>query len=167
MNPEGRLHAAWNLGLDAARDFALAYGAERWATLVLNDDLRMAAGAVDRLNAGLDTDPNIWATYPDFQGLTTPQLPVVVTTGGSPTGRSHTGWCVCHRGEKGMRYDEAYEFWFGDDQIERDIRNAGGQVAAVNGVKVVHLAPDVAVQRSPLLQAAISRDRQLFFDRNT
>lgn len=166
-NPEGRLHAAWNLGLDTASDLATQRRTQRWATLVLNDDVRIGDGAVSRLVTALDVDPTIWATYPDLRGVTSPQRPVVITADGSLTGRTHTGWCICHRGEKGIRYDEAYEFWFGDDQIERDIRSAGGQVAAVHGVKVVHLEPDAAVERSPELQQAILRDRQLFFARNS
>lgn len=165
-NPGGRLHAAWNLGLDVARDLAAAQGAEHWATIVLNDDVRIAAGAIGRLVAALDVDLSIWATYPDLTGVTTSQRPVVITQRGALTGRTHTGWCVCHRGEQAMRYDEAYEFWFGDDQIEHDIRRAGGQVAAVHGVKVVHLQPDAAVERSLELQEATLRDRRRFFARN-
>jgi hypothetical protein len=36
----------------------------------------------------------------------------------------------------------------------------------VHGVRVIHLEPDVAVERSPQLQAAIAHDRQRFFARN-
>ncbi len=129
------LHRMWNVGLDLAAEDAAG---KPHNVLIINDDVEVADDVCARLENGLRHDNNIWVTYPH------PQLPPGnAAEFDNPTlaNQTLTGWCFMLRGEAGLRFDEQYEWWYGDSDLEKQVRAAGGHVVGVGGVGVNHLDP--------------------------
>jgi len=138
----------WNLGIGLA---ALEYQREEaFDILIVNDDIvappAMAAALSTAMRAttaplacpgpgGLDTEPG-WHT-------------------------SITGWCFMLRGEAGLRCDEQFQWWFGDNDLDWTARTRGGTLH-VPGCEPLHLHPDQQTQASPQLLAQTRIDKQRF-----
>jgi GT2 family glycosyltransferase len=52
-----------------------------------------------------------------------------------------SGWAFMLRGESGLRFDEQFEWWYGDSDLERQVRLAGKQTVCVGGCYANHLYP--------------------------
>jgi hypothetical protein len=123
---------------------------QRWAnlgldqcdgpTLVVNDDIIVDAEGMGKMLAKLET----------FDLVTLP---------GRTTASPLTGWCFGLRPEK-IRYDEAYTWYFGDDDIWERARRDGLRAAVVN-VPIVHDRGDHP-RFPPALRTAVAQDRARF-----
>jgi len=161
----------WNRGIDAAAHHASLLGASAWNVLVLNDDViscpqlvRMLSGALRRgVLEGYPADEIRGETpvlaYPDNHvgdryALNKAPGPVDLTT-------RISGWCFMIKGESGLRTDEQFEWWYGDDDLDWTARTQGGALM-VPGCAVEHLSPGETTSRSAELTARTHIDRQLF-----
>jgi GT2 family glycosyltransferase len=155
--PDARIYALWNEGLRAAR--AEAGGAPH-NVAVLNNDLEVPRGFLGALAAGLRQADDHWIAYPNWEGYDVPPgtaMPVRLAD------RQHlSGWAFMLRGEVGLAFDERFEWWYGDDDIQRQVEAAGGKVVCVGGVTCVHLEPGRSTAASPELQARAALDEERF-----
>jgi hypothetical protein len=132
------IHRWWNTGIDALT----ALGASHIA--VLNDDLVITPGLLDVLSHALDvTDATIAV----------------------PKSRM-TGWCWMLDTDHGIRPDEGYRWWFGDNDLFERANEAHG-IAAVEGWPVHHPHANEATSRSPELQALAREDEARWHARRT
>jgi GT2 family glycosyltransferase len=148
----------WNLGLDLAARHAGWLGDTEWDVLVVNDDVVCPPGFVETLSARMRATPAACA-YPDQSGgqqeiLHTRAEPV-------PLSQRITGYAFLLRGETGLRADEDFVWWAGDDDIDYRAREQGGALL-VPGIPVEHRAPDVQTNASPVLTAQTCRDMDTF-----
>lgn len=148
--PDRNISRWWNLGLDAVQQLATARAADRWNTLVVNDDLALEQGSVARLAAALRGRTSTLA----FPG---PASRVLT----EPGGERITGYCFMLRGENALRADERYAWWYGDNNLDWTARAAGGTVT-VPGIGMVHADPNGYTNRIPALAAQAGRDRDTF-----
>lgn len=153
------LSALWNAGLD---EVAHRIGPDQpYEVAVLNDDLRIPAGVLEGLAAALRATGAAIA-FPDVHGLLRPGQTDMLTTAG-PHNLFHrmTGFCFLLRGELGLRIDERFRWWYGDDDLEWRAALAGG-VLRVGGLTVDHLYPNGSTAASPVLTARANADRHTF-----
>ena len=126
----------WNNGID----FAVKMGATKVA--VFNDDLTLGPSALTRMAAALDRS-----------GATV-----------CWSGPRMTGWAWMINPAHGVRLDESYRWWFGDDDLASRARSEGKGITTVDA-GIVHMTPDVATQASPHLKEIIKEDYALYLSR--
>jgi glycosyltransferase involved in cell wall biosynthesis len=146
----------WNLGIDEAAQIAAENGLTAWNVLVVNDDVIAPPNLVEVLSAAMRAEAAACA-YPDQfevgrRVLHTRAVPVL-------TVERICGYAFMLRGEAGMRADEGFVWWFGDDDIDWRARQAGGSLL-VPGVRVEHRAPDVQTRADPILSEQTNADHR-------
>jgi len=156
------IHRKWNLGLDEAEKQARAAGHDRWNVLIVNDDIEIDGTFATRLARGLRADENIWIAYPNHHGLDLADGEYVQTASDALAGQTMSGWAFMVRGEAGLRFDEQFEFWYGDSDLERQVREAGKLTVCVGGCYANHLQP---MESSKSRRAVIDRDEARFAEK--
>lgn len=148
----------WNVGLALADNSAHAVGAAAWDIAVLNSDVVVPPGWVERLSAAMRSTSAVLA-YPDQHGgrqqiLHTKAAPVDLR-------QRITGYAYLLRGEAGLRLDESMAWWFSDDSLDWEAREQGGALL-VPGIPVDHRCPNGSLYERPELEAQTVRDRETF-----
>lgn len=146
----------WNLGLDLAADGARLIHASEWDVLVVNDDVVCPPGLIDTLSSRMRATSAACA-FPDQHDVGRPILHTEAKP--VPARTRITGYCFLLRGETGIRADEDFVWWFGDDDIDARSRLAGGSLL-VPGVKVEHRAPDAHTRADPVLSEQTNADHK-------
>jgi GT2 family glycosyltransferase len=149
----------WNVGIALADNSAHAVGAAAWDIAVLNSDVVVPPGWVERLSAAMRSTSAVLA-YPDQHGgrqqiLHTKAAPVDLR-------QRITGYAYLLRGEAGLRLDEGLAWWYGDDDLDWQARSKGGTVL-VGGVFVEHLHPNGSTVGE--LAIIAGQDRERFIDK--
>lgn len=129
------IHTWWNLGLDTCTGPALA----------LNDDVEATAAALAALGAELDTADLVYLD----------QRP-----GPNPL----TGWCFGLHPDR-IRPDEAFQWWYGDDDLYRRAVRDGLTIRSVRSKDIRHVRPTAQHFEDPAMRAVVDRDRYTFRDR--
>jgi hypothetical protein len=93
---------------------------------------------LEKLAAGLRCDPGVWLAYPG--GYDGPSG-VYVRHNPECAGQTMTGWAFMLRGEIGLRFDEQFEWWYSDSDMEKQVRAAGKLVVSVGDCDAIHLDP--------------------------
>lgn len=156
------LSRLWNRGLDWSKTVAMSRRADRWDTLILNDDFIAGPRFVERLQNALRADHAVVASPYAF-GVGGPErVDVYQETG---TLRSldtrMAGFAFMIRGESGLRLDERFRWWYGDDDLGQQACAAGGRVV-VHGLTFEHRKPDQQTYADPRLVAQAGADRVEF-----
>ena len=148
----------WNLGLDTVARHAGWLGDTEWDVLVVNDDVVCPPRFVATLSGRMRATTAVCA-YPDQAG----GRQEILHTGSAPVslGQRITGYAFMLRGEAGLRADEDFVWWAGDDDLGLRAQGAGGSLL-VPGIPVEHRAPDVQTNASPVLSAQTARDMDTF-----
>lgn len=156
------LSALWNAGLDE-----VARRVEPntpYEVAILNDDLRIPAGTLPALAAALRLHHAAIA-FPDVHGLLKAgQVHMLRTAAPHNLFHRMTGYCFLLAGELGLRLDERFRWWAGDDDIEWRAATRGG-VLRVGGLTVHHLHPNSSTNGNPVLSEQANLDLQTFEDK--
>ncbi|GAA1281272.1 glycosyltransferase family 2 protein [Saccharothrix xinjiangensis] len=149
------LSRLWNLGIDWAEKQA---GGREHAVAVLNDDVVLPPLFLDYMVSALrQTGADI--AFPDQHGRV--GLLHRTIPGPVPLRERMTGYAFVLRGGVGLRADERFRWWCGDDDLEWQALERGGTVC-VGGIGVQHLYPDRSTRSRPELEAQTHRDRTAF-----
>jgi len=136
----------WNRGID----IAVENGADFVA--VLNDDLTIRPGVLQKLAVAADLYGAALATPGRIESLSTSRIPLNRKLIGSI-------WILNVR--SGLRPDNDFRWWFGDDDLDiRARRNHGGVISVP--VDYEHVHASAATDGSSVLQELIDRDRLVF-----
>jgi GT2 family glycosyltransferase len=125
-----RIHRMWNDGLDRLADCDYV--------AMLNDDIRILPGTLPFMARVLDKHLEVGIVYPDIR-VPFASLPTEVRleeTEGSWGRGGMTGFCFMFR--PGPKFDESYQWWYGDDDFEERMRLSGKKVCRVVGLPIVH-----------------------------
>ena len=128
------LHKMWNAGLTDAEKIAKS----PHNVLIINDDVEVAPDLVARLDAALRSGDYDMAVPGDGQ---------------------MTGWCFMLRGEAGLRFDEQFEWWYGDTDMAK---RCEGRVIAVPDAHAKHLDPMRSTLEDPVRLAQARADEERF-----
>lgn len=148
----------WNVGIALADASFHRVGADAWDIAVLNSDVVVPHGWVERLSAAMRSTAAV-LSYPDQHGG---QQQILHTKAGPIDLRQRiTGYAYMLRGETGLRLDETLAWWYGDDDLDWRAREQGGALL-VPGVAVEHRCPNVSTNERPELGEQAGRDRATF-----
>jgi hypothetical protein len=129
------IHRWWNRGIDAA-------GARHVA--VFNDDVTFEPGLIRQMSEQLDeTGAAVCWTRRVPDG----QIPM-------------TGWAFMLDTASGVRPDERFRWWFGDNDLYVQAERAGGWTSVP--VSVMHHHPNETTEADPALQALALADQATF-----
>lgn len=149
------LSKLWNIGLDLAA--GQVEPGEEYEVAIVNDDAIVPEGWFDAVVTVMrECGAAAGCSDPDGR-LTAPMLHLEAGPVGLQT--RMVGWAHIHAGEKGLRYDEDLKFWFGDDDMDWQAREAGGMVM-IPGFPVVNQFPNG--QMTPELHHQAGLDRETF-----
>ena len=156
------ISALWNQGLEIVERDARRRELEYWNVAVLNDDLDMPHGALDELGFAMrayEAD----ASFPDVHGMQ-PFAKLHRDVGFTPISLFErvSGFCFMLPGERGLRADPQFEFWYGDDDIDWRVRAGRGSVQVPLRNPIRHLDADGTYTRDPEAAEQAGRDRQSF-----
>lgn len=156
------LHRMWNTGLDMA---AQAAGGKPHNVLVVNDDVEVPNEFCAQLEAGLRAHDDHWIAYPNWRELDVEPGHVARTESDGMAGQTMSGWAFMMRGETGLRFDERFSFWYGDTDLERQVREAGKFTVCVGGCFARHLDPLRSTLEDPERLAQAELDEKLFAEK--
>ncbi len=145
---EVNIHRWWNAGLD----YAQARGA-RWAC-VINDDVLLSPETIPALVAAAERHGAALASIGGDTLLLDP----------SPSRRSIEGACWLLDLSTGLRPDESYRWWYGDDDLDWRARRDHGGVA-LTSAPFHHLHPNELTDANPALLSLTYADAQLWAER--
>lgn len=148
----------WNVGIALADAGAHRMGAEAWDVAVLNSDVVVPSGWIDGLSTAMRSTTAVLA-YPDQHGGSEQILHW--EPGPIDLRQRITGYAYMLRGEHGLRLDEDFAWWFGDDDLDWRARKQGGALL-VPGLAVEHRCPNISTNERPELAAQAGRDRETF-----
>lgn len=123
------LYAMWNKGFNLVETCAHAFGEKEWDVVVLNDDTELPDGWLGYVCNALEGHdragkPAVSCTYP-YGNVGEPLLK---TRHDGNFNTRMCPWAFVVRGELGLRADENFRWWYGDDDFYRQALNAGGVV---------------------------------------
>ena len=113
----------WNLGLDEAHRRA---NGRPYDVAVLNDDVIVPPDWFERVSTEMQLTPNLRASAGCVHRAWDHRM---------------TGYAFILNGDDGLRADEQFQWWFGDDALEREARALHGVVFA-GGEDVIHRHPN-------------------------
>lgn len=164
----------WNAGLDWAKELARFSERDdviRWHNVaVLNNDIQVSPAFLEILAAGLRSNDDNCISYPDCFNRGIPPGWTAEAFNPGPAGQTMSGWAFMVRGEPGLcfddqfelRFDEQFEWWYGDSDMEKQVRAQGKHVVCVGGCYARHLEPNRSTFWRPELLAAARRDEARF-----
>lgn len=128
---------------------------------ILNNDIEVCNGFLDKLAAGLRSDDGNWIASPDYCGLGIPPGMTAETESDCLAQQTICGWAFMLRGEVGVRFDEQFKWWYGDSDMEKQVRAAGKRVVWVGGCNAKHLDP-LRSSMNPTMLAIARADEARF-----
>lgn len=155
-----KIHAMWNAGVRASD------GADFIA--ILNDDITILPGTLPLMANVLAEQPTIGIVYPHHGAPLTglPETIEIQLTEGSARVGGMTGFCFMFRTDAGFPpFDEAYNWWYGDDAFEEAVRKAGYGVGRINRLPLHHIGDGSARFHQAELAPLIAADEARWFGR--
>jgi glycosyltransferase involved in cell wall biosynthesis len=150
------LSQLYNVGMDAADDAVKPFRRD-WNLVLLNDDVVCPPGWVTSLETAMRATTAVMA-YTDRLGRSEPVLYTTPPT--TPYETCMVAACML-RGERGIRFDESFHWWYGDTDLDYRCRQDGG-VLAVPGKMPDHLHPSAQTFSDAVLSARTHVDREVF-----
>jgi hypothetical protein len=133
------IHRWWNTGLNALAAQGATYGA------VLNDDVSITPDSITRMRDALE------------------RTGATLAHPGRPGELVGCAWVL--NLTHGIRCDERYQWWYGDNQLWLDAERAHG-VIDVQGTGIEHHEPNANTTNSPALQALAEQDARTWAHRS-
>lgn len=156
------LHQMWNVGIGRA---AVAAQGRPHNVLIVNDDVEVPNEFCAQLEAALRADDDHWVAYPNWRELDLKPGEIVRTSSGGMAGQTMSGWAFMVRGEAGLRFDERFVWWYGDSDLEQQVKAAGKFTVCVGGCHARHLDPLRSTLDNPQRVAQAEADEALFAEK--
>jgi len=170
-NRGAHIYQQWNWGLDWAQRLATGVNRpDKWPThphavAILNDDVELPADFAARMIECLrDTDVTI--AFPD-QGpgiVNQPPPKHADPSNKLDYDKRITGYAFVVNGKHGIRCDENFKWWYGDDDLDWQARRDFNGTWEVD-VTVKHLYPSESTNADPERAAQAARDRETFISK--
>jgi hypothetical protein len=150
----------WNNGLFMAAYMVMEQdpGPTRWDVAIINDDTIIPEGWFDAVAGQMRDKQAVGAS-----SGSPIDMPVFHTRSGPrPLDQRMQGFAFILAGETGIRADEQFAWYCGDDDLEWRLSASGG-VVVIPGFPVQHLHPNAQV--TPEIHELIAKDMQSFVDK--
>lgn len=153
------IYDMWDAGFNLAKKEGADYVA------ILNNDLNLFPSTFERLNYAMDSSPEAWIVYPDYNATFEATNYTRVTAGTYRHG-GMSGFCFMLRTAPinwDPLVDSRFKWWGGDDDIAFEVERRGGQQIRVMGLPVQHLNEGTARHHDLGIQKDL--DMQSIFDK--
>ena len=149
----------WNLGLGfVGLSHGLQKQREKYDVAILNDDTIVPEGWFDAVAGQMRDKRAVGASSGSPIGM-----PVLHSRPGPrPLDQRMQGFAFIVAGETGIRADEQFAWYCGDDDLEWRL-SAGGGVVVIPGFPVQHLHPNAQITSE--IHELIAKDMQSFVDK--
>lgn len=164
MRRPGGIYELWNAGFDEALGRLDAAN-----VLVTNNDVSLPPGGVAMLAGALRSREDLWVVYPDYDWpwARGPLVRGLRFTEGVLGDGGMFGACFMLAAERipwtPLVSDPAYEWWFGDNHLAREIKERGGRQARLSGLPVRH-ENEATARHHPELGSMKMRDRRRWIE---
>lgn len=126
------IYQMWNFAIDFANEIEARF------LCLLNDDVAIPTYGVQALAKALDNDPELWVVSPNYHGTAAYQHPGVRYVTGTYKNGGMAGFAFMFDPSRPLRFDEAFQFWGGDDDFAHQVTRAGGKIGIVMGLACEH-----------------------------
>jgi len=137
--PDAGIYEMWNYGWRMAQEAAKG----PCNIAFLNNDIIIPPQFLTTLAKHLREDDDCWVTYPDYDaswGDFDASILYSKATKGTYQHGGMSGWAFMLKGEAPIPYvDEQFEWWYGDDDIVRNVTAQGKKVCRVVGLPLKHI----------------------------
>ena len=116
----------WNVGLRAAAADAERMKVSEWDVAIFNDDCIVPGDWFERVQSAMRETTAVAC-------CTGPLTHITHVPGPVPLHMRLTGWAFMVRGESGLRADEQFHWWAGDDDLDWTARQMGGMLMIRGG----------------------------------
>lgn len=148
----------WNAGLQWIHDWDPEWPQSKYDVAILNDDTIVPEGWFDAVAGQMRDKRAVGASSGSPIGM-----PVLHTRAGPRSlDQRMQGFAFIVAGETGIRADEQFAWYCGDDDLEWRLSAMGG-VVVIPGFPVQHLHPNGQV--TPEIHELIAKDMQSFVDK--
>jgi len=159
--PELSIYQMWNLGWDAAiKDFG-----PKVYIAILNDDIYFLPNTLSKLSQYLEQNDDIGAICPDYDwpvAIGMADNLIVERTTSTYGHRGLAGFAFMVKGHLPVRVDWNLRWWYGDDDLVKEIEKLGLKVAKLIGLPVDHYQGASFNRIQDELEKQIELDRQYF-----
>lgn len=155
-DPAPHIYKMWNEGIHRSLNWARGFD---FAVAILNDDVVLPNDFVGKTLSIMERhNPTI--VFPNQFNHTSD----IFNTQPGPTSLDMrvTGYCFVMNGAHGLRLDERFKWWYGDDDLCWRARSEGRGTYLIQDLTVQHLYPSESTNSSPERSAQAGRDRELF-----
>jgi GT2 family glycosyltransferase len=152
------IYQQWNFGLEWAA-VKHADGRKDHMVMVLNDDVVLPLGFAVQMENAL-TESGATIAFPNQHGLSTSTR--LFEPGPINLVHRVTGYAFAVAGQHGIRCDEDFKWWYGDDDLDWRARADYYGTIQVQDATVRHLHPNVSTTGSEERTGQAGRDRETF-----
>jgi GT2 family glycosyltransferase len=152
------LSRLWNRGIDVVASMAATLKQEIWDIGIFNDDVVVPSGWFHQVAEQMrQSGASVSCTH----SITPLMTSVLKTVHDNDPGNRLCGWAFIMPGERNMRLDESFRWWFGDTDLDWRARQDGGMLIA-RGPVVPNTAANVWTNVKSELGAQAGQDRLTF-----
>jgi hypothetical protein len=156
------LSRLWNTGLEEVERIAHLLAYERWAVAILNDDVSISSRWLSHTMGHLYEQNTAACGYVFNQRAHTDRFHWWYAP--SPVSLYYRlpGWAFMLRGEDGLRADEQFRWWYGDDDLDWQARQLRGTLIVETADKTIvpqHHHPNQQTTGALARQTVIDRER--------
>jgi hypothetical protein len=159
--PELSIYQMWNLGWDAAiKDFG-----PKVHIAILNDDIYFLPYTLRKLSQYLEENNDIGAICPDYERPVSVGIAddyIVERTTSTYGNKGLAGFAFMVKGHLPVRVDWNLRWWYGDDDLVKEIEKLDLKVAKLIGLPVDHYQGASFRRIQDELEKQIELDRQYF-----
>lgn len=156
--PDADIHQMWNAGRGWA--YERVAGVDHNVAF-LNNDIVLPSRGIPELAWGLRSRDDLLAVHPrEHAEPGIDPRPVRVHTS-----EGLIGWCFVVRGESCPYFDEGFQWWFGENDLDLTIRDVGKAVGYCQWVRVAHLGSRTISDRWAEIKDQIAADGRRFHDK--
>jgi GT2 family glycosyltransferase len=160
------IHEMWNRGVEIALE---QMHGQPFNVAILNNDIKIEDEFLDRLALALRSEPRLVLVSPNYDNrdLKSGDIQEVkgICAGRYDGTGGFAGFAFVVKGEwfeRGYRFPEDLDWWFGDNDIAMSIEQAGGMMGIVGGVPCEHIGGGSQTPPPPDFQAKIRADGETF-----
>lgn len=154
--PDANIYEMWNFAIDLANDIL-----DSRHLLLLNDDVSIPLGMLGGMREALDSVENLWVISADYDPRPVLSFGTISYVSGTYSNLGMAGFAFMFDPQNGVRFDEQFKHWYGDDDFAAQIEAAGGRIGVLNGYRVGHVGGATSYE-FPELAEVIATDAEKY-----
>lgn len=153
----------WDLGWEIAE--SLAWDKDNYAVAFLNSDAMISKRDIETLAEEIDRSNSSVTFFDHCKVLHPTKRQTRSEPGPGPWSQRMSGYCFVVRGELPIRFDEEFQWWYGDDDFEWRARPLFSGVTMVGGTWADNRDENSGFREHAHLLGQVELDKQRFLSK--